>query len=381
MKNNRLIYFIAATFFLLLCSCKSDKIKVFTNENYLALGSPESLEIPMGYTHIEDNAFYMCMNLKSIYIPSSVRHIGRNVFLFSSVQPNNITLNEHFVIENGVMYNAEKTHVICSFLSAGSSVTIPETVTHIEAGAFYNNLPIRDIHLPNSVKHIGDEAFCECEFLYIDALPDSLISIGTRAFYGVPFSSITIPSKVTTIGERAFAGNSSLYMVNLPNSVDSIGELVFGHCPSLQSIYIPTEIPIKSQLISEYGGLIKGNRGYSQKTNNSEVTWFRVNAISFKEIDDDENWGEWSEWIECDISIQLTREAFTVFSSEKQVYKIDDAKDPEEVDDGGWISTFYCIDKDGGRCHLRLRFTEDLNFQLYVDYNNIMYAFDMLLVE
>ena len=55
-------------------------------------------------------------------------------------------------------------------------------------------------------------------------------------------TSITIPDSVTTIGERAFRGCSCLTSVTIPNSVMTIGNSAFSHCSSLTSITIPDSV-------------------------------------------------------------------------------------------------------------------------------------------
>ena len=76
---------------------------------------------------------------------------------------------------------------------------------------------------------------------YIDAIKnviidDGVTTIGVLAFGGCSnLSSVTIPNSVTSIGERAFIV-SNLTSVTIPNSVTFIGVLVFAGCNNLNSI-------------------------------------------------------------------------------------------------------------------------------------------------
>ena len=54
--------------------------------------------------------------------------------------------------------------------------------------------------------------------------------------------SINIPNSITTIGDRAFYGCESLIKINIPNSVTTIGEGAFLGCNSLTSITIPSSV-------------------------------------------------------------------------------------------------------------------------------------------
>ncbi|WP_415579135.1 leucine-rich repeat domain-containing protein, partial [Flavobacterium psychrophilum] len=73
-----------------------------------------------------------------------------------------------------------------------TSVTIPNSVTTIGNGAFFNCSGLTSVTIPNSVTNIEDEAFGECSGL----------------------TSVTIPNSVTNIGDEAFGGCSSLRTVN-----------------------------------------------------------------------------------------------------------------------------------------------------------------------
>ena len=69
-------------------------------------------------------------------------------------------------------------------------------------------------------------------------IPDSVTSIGERAFYGCSsLESIVIPDSVTSIGYWAFRGCSSLESIVIPDSVTSIGERAFEGCSSLTDVY------------------------------------------------------------------------------------------------------------------------------------------------
>ena len=90
------------------------------------------------------------------------------------------------------------------------NVTIPNSVTTIEPGAFYECPSLENVTIGNSVTTIEQDAFAYCNSLENVTIPNSVTTIGFHAFYGCGYYDDTshltldIPDSVTTIGEDAF---------------------------------------------------------------------------------------------------------------------------------------------------------------------------------
>lgn len=164
------------------------------------------------------------------------------------------------------------------------SVTLPEGLTTICDNAFYFCSGLTSVTIPNSVTSIGDEAFAGCSGLTSLTIPNSVTSIGIWAFSGCTgltsiivesgntvydsrdncnaiietstnkllsgCSKTTIPNSVTSIGSRAFFGCTGLTSVIIPNCVTSIGSGAFSGCTGLTGTLI---IPNSVTFIGEYG--------------------------------------------------------------------------------------------------------------------------------
>ena len=82
---------------------------------------------------------------------------------------------------------------------------------------------------------VNDSVFYGCSQLKALTLPESLIEIGHKAFYGCGLTELVIPEGVQTIGNRAF-GSNSLQNLTLPSTITSIGNYAFGNNNNLKSI-------------------------------------------------------------------------------------------------------------------------------------------------
>lgn len=99
---------------------------------------------------------------------------------------------------------------------------------------------LEKIHLPNSVTHIGANAFAECGELISIKLPTGLLEIGESAFVDCwQLEKLSMPAKLRKIGPRAFQGCINLFQVKLNKALEEIGEDAFDDCESLETILIP----------------------------------------------------------------------------------------------------------------------------------------------
>lgn len=177
-----------------------------------------SVTLPNSAQSIGSNAFGGCKGLTGMTIPKNVTSIGKGAFLTCvglmeiNVDPENATYRS----ENGVLYNKEKTEIVCYPKNKpDTSFILSESVTSIVDGAFERCRNLTSIFLPEGVTSIGKEAFNTCDAL----------------------TSIRLPDGVTTIGDYAFFGCEALTSITLPNSVERIGTYAFSGCGTPKRVY------------------------------------------------------------------------------------------------------------------------------------------------
>ena len=108
------------------------------------------------------------------------------------------------------------------------SITLPNSITDIDEGAFQNCPHLTTVILPENITWISDYLFDGCENLKSVVIPEQVTYIGDMAFFGCcSLTSVVIPEKVRTIDDWAFACCQQLTSITIPASVTRIGENAF----------------------------------------------------------------------------------------------------------------------------------------------------------
>ena len=192
-----------------------------------------SITIPDSVTYIYDDAFSDCTSLISITIPDSVTYIGGETFrgCTSLTAINVATGNQNYASANGVLYDKDKTAVICYPVGKkDKNYSILDSVTHIYRYAFRGCTNLTSITIPDSMTYIGDYAFENCTSLAGITIPDGVTEISQYTFDGcTSLASITIPKSVTFINNGAFLNCTSLTSVTIPDGVRYVSSDAFGY--------------------------------------------------------------------------------------------------------------------------------------------------------
>ena len=239
------------------------------------------ITIPSSITNIGSGAFNSCLTLTNVEIPASVTSIGDYAFFYCTnlmaIEVN--ATNPAYSSADGVLFNKDQTTLMQFPFGKGGSYSILATVTNLADGAFGINAfgdpfsvfgfsacsGLTNLSIPGSVGSIGAYAFSGCSGLTSVALADGISSIGTNAFFlcsslaSISFSnsvnsigdlafyysglaSVTIPGSVTNLGLGAFAVCGSLTNVTMQDGIGSIGERAFNYCTNLSSVTIPGSV-------------------------------------------------------------------------------------------------------------------------------------------
>ena len=259
------------------------------NNAFSGCTSLETVTIPASVTYVGNSAFYGCTSLKSVTVPESVTYIGGYAFAecyslkYADIPANvsgigsspfyncrsleNINIdeaNKWYTTVDGVLYDKDKTELIN--YPAGkkdSSYVIPEGIRTIREKAFYGCLNLCELTIPDSVTEIESGAF-ECSSLisdeygtikYVDGwvvgsghtanvvLKDGTRGIAFEAFSGDGIiEKVTMPDTVKYINGCAFENCTNLSEVLLSSSLENIERGAFLNCSNLADIVIPDSV-------------------------------------------------------------------------------------------------------------------------------------------
>lgn len=234
-----------------------------------------AVTFPEGLVEIREACFSNCRNLERVTLPQTLQRIGKKAFLsceslMSLTVPESVTectdafedsgisiiYGHSDAVEeaarmagvcyidtvtgeeigaldqtiDGVLYFVEPDHAeIACGKNAQGALTVPQTVggvpvTKARASAFYNNIKLTSIQLPEGLTEIGDSAFYRCTALKSLYLPESVRRIGEDAFCGCwDIESFHIPLALEEIGARAFADCGGIRLIYLSPSFEPDG--------------------------------------------------------------------------------------------------------------------------------------------------------------
>lgn len=287
-----------------------------------------SVTIPECVTSIGNYAFSGCTNLSNVSMGENVA-LGIGTFEGTNMMIGNGGVFGTYADSDGGIWgftiNGSSTAAsITSYTGPATEMVIPSFITYkdfeypvnaISANAFKDNAAITSVTIPESVSHIGDYAFYGCICLRNVTMSDNVV-LGTDVFTNtsiysdqnvtgsytdsngslwgyqinqgingvsitsysgndfllvvpteidyngarfvvkkiesnvfkdnVNITSVTLPNSLHTIGEQTFYNCTNLISVNIPDAVTSIGNMAFRGCSSLATVNISANSALQS---------------------------------------------------------------------------------------------------------------------------------------
>lgn len=172
----------------------------------------KSITIPDSVEKINPYAFIYCQNLTSFRMPPKVTEFDRGIVDCKKLQE--ITVSEEnkcFKAVDGVLYQTV-THSLVYFPVAKqiSEFVVPEDVEEI-CGAAFSKSKIKSIVFNNNLKHIGVDAFIDCDNLTEIILPEGLTYLNSFSFaYCDKLKKVTLPSTLERFTANPFQDSQKI---------------------------------------------------------------------------------------------------------------------------------------------------------------------------
>lgn len=205
------------------------------------------LIMPDGLQVIGEFAFWGCYNLSEITIPARVTEIAEGTFMGCRSLAKVTFLGRVTSIGNDAFYGTRSLKHIDlpdSLTSLGSGafgqshrdgetdrsggleeIVLPAGLTKIEEDTFNSCYDMRSVHFLGKVTSIGDGAFCYTSSLLGIDLPESVCSIGKKAFSGSGLQKILLPKDCVDVEPDAFASSAlEAFEVDPGNTAFQAGE-------------------------------------------------------------------------------------------------------------------------------------------------------------
>lgn len=206
-------------------------------------------------------------------------HCENGVFQNGIFEKNSALYNESFysLTGNKTSYPTEfvvKNDELIKYMGSNEIVHVPSGINRIGTGAFWNNLIIKEVILPDTVSCICGDAFVYCENLKKINIPQTVSEMGDDPFAGCIDIEIknespdfknedgvlfdknkkflihytaskkneeyVIPESVTWIGKHSFYKCTNLRSVTISKNVKFMGNNAFSDC---RNIHLVNESP------------------------------------------------------------------------------------------------------------------------------------------
>ena len=211
----------------------SDTLTAIEESTFCYCTSLINIVIPDSVTTIGDNSFKDCTELETVTIGKGCTSVTVSAFTadFNLVKFDVSEDNESYTSVDGVLYNKEKTAVVCYPKSLSGEYVIPDTVTSIEKAAFENCNKLTKVTIGSGVETVNPYAFNKCNSLATVVFKNSDTvnkKICERAFYYCgSLTEVDFGNAVTSIGDYAFTVCSKIKSLEFPDSLTSIGQFAF----------------------------------------------------------------------------------------------------------------------------------------------------------
>lgn len=111
--------------------------------------------------------------------------------------------------------------------------------------------------------------------------------------------------------------------------------------------------------------------------NAQQILWFKTTEMAIKY-----QGYEWSDWVPAKINVKfdLANDIIIIYSDKTQIYKVLGINNPP-YDATGRQVAYSVIDQDYDRGQIRLRIENNGNSQIYVDFSDVSWVYNVYRIQ
>ena len=201
--------------------------------------------IPKGVTEIGDKAFGYEADGSTKIADFKMRvYVGSAGAVYAAA--NGFAIE--YIDDTGLVYTiADSKAAIVDYVGDGGALTVPAAlqgadVVEIGYWAFAYNENLTSVVLPDTVTTIGNRAFMHSKISSVN-IPENVTAILEGAFSWMPnLLAVEVPAGVTELPYMVFAQDWALETVTLNGGLETIGDDCFRVCTSLTAITLPDTV-------------------------------------------------------------------------------------------------------------------------------------------
>lgn len=205
----------------------------------------EEVTFPASLAVIESNAFTQC-SLRRLTVPAGVE---LHDYAFSLNQR-----LEYVELEEGITALGEG--VLAGLDGYAGTLVLPQSLRSVGYRAF-DRLAAANVVLPDALERIEEEAFVAAQAQSWH-IPASVTVIDERAFYLAKTKSVSFAtsSQVTTLNPYVFSHCRELEDVSLPPALTHLADGAFSICTSLRTLELPAGLRSLEDVVFAGSGLV-----------------------------------------------------------------------------------------------------------------------------
>lgn len=214
------------------------------------------LTLPSSTEYLPNGLLYSASDLQYLHIPAAIENIGNG--LISRAKELKM-----LQVDGAIKKGGSKCHVETAVIHTDSLNTFHGSIGQLTLTGEPVELKkllikVSQLTLPNSLTRLKYSALIDQKQLRSLTLPDSITEIEACAFSNSGITELILPDGIEQIGNHAFSGCSALESLKLPASLKKLDSCIFEGCTALKELALPdgvTEIRCRTVSATSFHSL------------------------------------------------------------------------------------------------------------------------------